>query len=66
MSRSLPGDSPLRRAVGRAATPLLIGHIVLIGFATLALVTIVLAPEPPSLMNSKYSPLVTGWSARLN
>lgn len=55
MSRSVPGDSRLRRAVGRAATPLLIAHIVLIGFATLALVTIVLAPEPPSLMNSPYA-----------
>jgi putative membrane protein len=51
----MPDDSPLRRLAARLAIPLLVAHLVLIGFATLALVTIVLAPEPPSLMNSPYA-----------
>ena len=51
----MPDDTRLRRLAARAATPLLLAHVILVGFATLALVTIVLAPTPPSLMNSPYA-----------
>ncbi len=51
----MPDDSTVRRVASRAAVPLFIAHVALTGFATLALVTIVLAPEPPALMNSPYA-----------
>lgn len=51
----MPDESPLRGRATRAATPLLLAHVILIAFATFALVTIVLAPSPPDLMNSPYA-----------
>lgn len=41
--------------VARAAVPLFTAHALLIGFATIALVTIVLAPTPPWFLSSPYA-----------
>lgn len=62
MPSLLPSDTPMLRT----ARALAIAHVVIVLFATVALVTIVLAPEPPSLMNSPYAGVVYEYAMKFS